>query len=111
MSVEVLKGFRYILSLVALDNVAFVRIGYFHIPSAILRFAYMIPMNISMLLIIWYSFDYGFDLKMVSGAFSLILGITQIDLIYLTLAMKTALIKDIVDYFRNVVQRSNFNLI
>lgn len=108
MSIQVLKGFRLILSLVGLNNETFLKIKSFRIPTAFIRIVYMTPINISLSLIILYSLDYGFNLKKVSGAFSLIVGITQIDLIYISLATKSTLIMEIVNYFQDVVQRSNF---
>lgn len=108
MSIQVLKGFRSILSSAGLNNEPFLPMKYFRIPTTIIRIAYTIPMNISLSLIILYSLDYGFDLNKVSGAFSLIVGITQIDLIYISLVTKSTLIMEIVNYFQDVVQRSNF---
>lgn len=106
MSVEVLKGLRFILSLSTLSDKSSIQISRFRISTSLTRIFYVIPMNCSLTFVILYSFDIGFNLEKVSGAISLIFGIIQMDLVFTTLAMKRLKMIDILDEFQSVVQRS-----
>lgn len=106
MSVNVLKGLRLLLTWSALNDESLIHICRFRLPAIMARILFITPLNITFVFIAMYSIDVGLDLKKASGAISLILGATELNMIYVTLAMKQSSMMQILDEFRILVQKS-----
>lgn len=103
-----LKGLRLFLSMSYLNGDTHVNIGRISISSILASIFLVLPMNLSLVFMIWFILDNDFDLKKTSGAIFLAFGIIQIDLMYGNLVINKSLIKEILDRLQSIVDESNF---
>lgn len=105
-----LKGLRLYLSMSYLNGDTHVNIGRISISSTIASILLVLPMNLSLVLMIWFILDHDFDLKKTSSAIFIAFGIIQIDFMYGNLVINKSLVKEILDCFQSIVDRSNFKV-
>lgn len=103
MEFKVLKGCRIVLSLTNLLERQKFHVGRFTFPNILYSIIFMIPLNLSLSLMIWFCFDEKFNLMKTSNAISISLGIVQIELIFICLACQKPLITNMLSHFENIV--------
>lgn len=103
MVFKVLKSCRRILSITNLLEKRYIHIGRFKIATIFLQFAYMIPMNFSLALILCFCMNQEFNLKKTSGAIGISLGIIQMDLIFICFSYQKPLTTKILTDFQSIV--------
>lgn len=98
--VHIFQDLRYYLNKLNLINDSPVLIGKIKVPDSILHFFNMLLMNITIIFLLRFCFESGFNLSEMSSAFGVALGVSQLAFVYVTLAAN----KDVIDETMNHIQ-------
>lgn len=91
MAVTIFNEHRYYLKMLNLDNESPVFIGIFRVPDPVVHVLMMWSMNITVILLLRFCFQSGFDLDEASSAFGVARGDSQLAMIFVTLAANKVL--------------------
>lgn len=103
MAVTIFNELRYYLKKMNLDNEFPVLIGKFRVPDSVVHFLVMLSMNIAVIFLFRFCFQSGFDLAQASSAFGVALGVSQLALIFVTLADNKDVIHETMELAQEIV--------
>lgn len=101
--VEILKDCRFYLEKFELCNNTWPRFGSITIPSIVKNMLSICPMLITLVCLVRFVIISGFNLDTASGTFAISLGITQLALIYISLAVNRKITFDTMIQMQNLV--------
>lgn len=113
-TVEILKDCRYYLQKLELCNKNGPIFGKISIPSAVIQFACVFPMSLTVVFMMRFIVISGFNLDTICSTFAISIGVSQMSFIYITLAVNRRLIlktmdqmQHLVDYRKNKIENQN----
>lgn len=108
MDFKVLSTCRKMLSRTGISSESCVQIGRIKISNIFVRIAFMLPMNLSLVVITAFCLEEGFNLKRIAVSVGLALGIIQMDLIFFCLAYQKPSTTKILANFQRIVEESEY---
>lgn len=101
--IEILKDCRFYLGKLFLCNDAPVKICHLTIPFALMNLLCVLPQTIAIILLTRTVYVANFDLNKISSGLAIAIGVTQIELIYFSLAANRRVISKILNEMQSVV--------
>lgn len=107
--VSVLKGCQFLLHTIFLCKRNGFHIRSIKLPRLFFHFIVLLPIDIVILLLIWFCVDAAFELKIISFPVNVVLGFLQMQMIYTSLAIWNDSIFDTMDHLQRIVDQSKLS--